>query len=196
MKKKISLLLVLFTMVIMMIAAMPASAAQKNKGAKKALKAYSKYLTKSKIRIYKGAKVIKKNQITRFAVAYIDNDNIPELIFEVGKLKDSSLVPYHVVLSYRNKKVVMLTNVTRKSKFLSYFPYMNVMMSQYDENVYPTYNINGLGVEPEDPYVEGMTDAEYDAAVKKQLESIVGDTPQTEFDWKKNTKKNRKKFLK
>ena len=209
--------MLILTLVVAMIPAVSGEAASTKS---KALAAYKKKLSKSTVTVLpRGKKVIDidDNYVTyksskkvnvKFALAYIDNNNVPELIlqddhygygvwaYRHGKVtcvhwEDSYGDPYGY---YRKKGIYEDKTYTEGSPFYKHFyKYKSGKMTQklgkfvFQEG------------EPEAEYYihSGSSSREVSKSTfRKKLKSYVGSTKVTKFKMHKNTSKNRKKYLK
>lgn len=209
--------MLILALVAAMIPAVPGEAASTKS---KALAAYKKKLSRSTVTVLpKGKKVIdlddnyvtyksSKKSNVKFALAYIDNNNVPELIlqddhygygvwaYRHGKVtcvhwEDSYGAPYGY---YRKKGIyedIVYSEGTPFTK--SFYKYKSGKM---------TLKLSKF------VYCEGEPDAEYytgsmlygkevsKSTFRKKLKSYVSSTKVTKFKMHKNTSKNRKKYLK
>ena len=215
-KNKIVRALELLLILMLVFTAIPAMPGEAASAKSKALSAYKKKLSASKVTVLPAGKKVTVNYydtITykysrraniKFDLAYIDNDNIPELIlqdnrycygvwtYKSGKVKcvlwgDSLTDPYGY---YRKKGIYEDVHYTEGSPFYKqFYQFKNGKMS---------HKMTKIVLE------EGEPDAEYiihsktvsKAAFKKKLKSYVGNTHVTKISLKKNTSTNRKKYLK
>lgn len=209
--------MLIMALVIAMIPTMPGEAASKKS---KALNAYKKKLSQSTVTVIpKGKRVItwddkivtyksSKRANVKFALAYIDNDDVPELILQDtyygygvwvytgGKVKcvhwgDSYDEPYGY---YRKKGMYEDISHSEGTPFgKRFYKFKNNKM---------TFKLLKW------VYCEGQPEAEYSiissgkekyvskATFKKKLKSYVGNTKVTKITMRKNTSSNRKKYLK
>ena len=206
-------LLLILTLVFTAIPAMPGEAASTKS---KALSAYKKKLSASKVTVLPPGKKVtvnyydtvtyrySKSAAVKFAIAYIDNDNIPELIlqdnrycygvwtYKSGKVRcvhwgDSLTDPYGY---YKKKGIFEDLHYTEGSPFYKYFyQFRNGKM---------THKLTKIVQEQGQPYAEYMIRSRMvsKAVFKKKLKSYVGNKQVTKISLRKNTRANRKKYLK
>lgn len=210
--------LLAFAMVLALVPPVQGEAASTKS---KALSAYKKLLSKSTVAVLpKGKKVMDRNDdyVTyksskrsnvKFAIAYIDNDNVPELILEddyygygvwrykSGKVQcvqwgDTYDEPYGY---YKKKSIYVDTGYTEGTPFYRhYYSYKNGKMTKklywfvwYEDSDDPDDST------PE--YYIGKTQVSK-SKFEKKLKSYVGSTKITKINLKKNNSANRKKYLK
>ena len=216
--KALELLLILM-LVFTAIPAMPGEAASTKS---KAMSAYKKKLSSSKLTVLPaGRKVMNRNDryVTyryskranvKFAIAYINNDNVPELI-----LKDNYYG--YGVWAYQNGRVkCVLWGDTYDDPYGYYRKkgiYEDIGWSEGSPFTKSFYQFkNGKMTEKLSKFVyqEGQAEADYymhsssyrypreisKATFKKKLKSYVGSTHVTKISLKSNTSANRKKYLK
>lgn len=212
-------ILLILMLVLTAIPAMPGEAASTKS---KALSAYKKKLSASKVTVLPaGKKVIdrddrnvtyksSKRANVKFAIAYINNDNVPELILEdekygygvwtyrSGKVKcvhwgDTYYSPYGY---YRKKGIYEDIAWSEGSPFTKcFYQFKNGKMTEkLNKFVYQEG-------EPEAEYYLISSSSRYSkeiskATFKKKLKSYVGSTNVTKLSLKHNTSSNRKKYLK
>lgn len=210
-------LLLILALVFTMIPVMPGEAASTKS---KAIAAYKKKLSKSKVTVLpRGKKVldINDNYVTyrsskkanvKFALAYIDNNNVPELILEDshygygvwtykgGKVTcvlwgDSYDEPYGY---YRKKGIYEERSWTEGSPFYKiFYKYKNGKMTKkLTKFVYEVGEPEAEYYFCTKPYYTSVSKATF----RKKLKSYVGSTKVTKFKLKKNNSSNRKKYLK
>ncbi len=197
-------ILLLFLMLV--LAALPLNA-QAASQKTKAIKAYTKMMSKSTMRW--GAdtyytKVPTKN--CEFAIAYIDNDSVPELI--VRNTRDiTHIAGFGVVYTYRNGKVQVVKNIHIDDKFY-YYKKKGVFVSMYvsggTAESYWTLSKGKAVCRLSKEY--RMIDRKYTyyAASKKTskkkfnaaLKKLVGSKKKTAVKFYKNTAAARKKYMK
>ena len=211
-------LLLIFMLVFTAIPAMPGEAASTKS---KALSAYKKKLSASKVTVLPaGKKVMNRNDdyVTyryskrakvKFAIAYINNDNVPELILEDknygygvwaykgGKVKcvlwgDTYYSPYGY---YRKKGIYEDIAWSEGTPFTKcFYQFKNGKMTgKLHKFVYEQGR-------PEADYYQISSSSRYPkeiskAVFKKKLKSYVGNTKVTKLSLKSNTSSNRKKYL-
>ncbi|MDO5132580.1 MAG: hypothetical protein Q4D81_06325 [Eubacteriales bacterium] len=207
----------ILAMVFCLIPAMSGEAASTKS---KALSAYKKKLSQSTITVLpKGEKVLDRNDnyVTyksskksnvEFAIAYIDNNNVPELILEDknygygvwtyrnGKVKcvlwgDTYDAPYGY---YRKKGIYEDIAYSEGTPFTKCFykfkdGKMTLKLSKF---------VYEKGHAEADYYIGGTYSGRQVslAEFRKKLKSYVGNTKVTKIKMKSNSKKNRNKYLK
>lgn len=211
-------LLLILMLVFTAIPAMPGEAASTKS---KAMSAYKKKLSSSKLTVLPaGRKVMNRNDryVTyryskranvKFAIAYINNDNVPELILEDktygygvwayqgGKVKcvhwgDTYNSPYGY---YRKKGIYEDIAWSEGSPFTKcFYKFKNGKMT---EKLQKFVIQEG---EAEAYYFQVSSSSRYPkeiskAVFKKKLKSYVGSTHVTKISLKSNTSANRKKYL-
>lgn len=207
--------ILILALVVAMIPAMPGEAASTKS---KAMAAFKKKLSASTVTVLpKGKKVINlndkkvtykssKTKNVKFAIAYIDNNNVPELILED---------PFYGygVWAYKGGKVTCVLWGDSYCKTYGYYKkkgiYEDITYSEGSPFTKSFYQYkNGKMTERLSKFVhqEGRPEADYSfhnpykevskAAFKKRLNSYVGKTAVTKLYPVKNTSKNRKKYLK
>lgn len=197
-------MLLLFLMLV--FAALPLNA-QAASQKTKALKAYTKMMSKSTMRWGTDTyytKVPTKN--CEFAIAYIDKDSVPELI--VRNYRDiTHIAGYGVVYTYRNGKVQVVSNIDIDDKFY-YYKKKGVFVTTYilggTAEGYWTLSKGKAVCRLSKQY--RMIDKKYTyfAASKKiskakfnaALKKLVGSQKKTAVKFYKNTAAARKKYLK
>ena len=221
-KNKMVKALELFLILMLVLTAIPAMPGEAASTKSRALSAYKKKLSASKVTVLPAGKKVQnrndryvtyrysKRANVKFAIAYINNDNVPELILEdrhygygvwtykSGKVKcvhwgDTYYSPYGY---YRKKGIYEDISWSEGSPFTKcFYQFKNGKMTE---------KLNKF------VYEEGRPDADYyqfsgssrypkeisKAVFKKKLKSYVGKTNVTKLSLKTNTSSNRKKYLK
>ncbi len=204
-RKTAKLLLLLGLIMSLTFALSFTSQAASNKT--KALKAYKKMLSQTTID-RNGWPIKSKN--CQFSIAYIDNDNVPELV-----LYNDQDVPhmggYGTLFTYRKGKVQFVAEMNLDSSSLAgYYKKKGIYTSYYyqgGESI--SYNklskgasstvlsqsrrLIGLKMGPWS-YRKNITDITK-KQFTKQLKKYVGSKKITKFKFYKNTAKNRKKYV-
>lgn len=210
MKKHFKKTLLFMLVLIMALIPLKAEAASQKT---KALKAYNKMLAKKTIRWGTDSSypsIPTKN--CKFAVAYIDNDSIPELI--VYNAKDvPHMVGYGMVYTYKNGKVKAVENVNIDAKFY-YYSKKGVFVTSYCQGgvTYTYFKLSkGKAAEklqqgkpvypPNAPYYYYKISKDKRSQITKKsftkaLNNMVGKKKKTTAKFYKNTSGNRKKYLK
>ena len=201
-------LLLMITLVIAIIPAIPGEAASKKS---KAIAAYNKTLSqrtvavipekvrsRRRIRRYTPAKA----QNVKFSVAYIDNDSIPELIlddpskeyfgtwtFKNGKMKNLGIFFFDNPAGYYKKKGVFKVSHKYGNDFYKITNGKSVLILSISKDKgksskqYYSYNSKGRS--------KKISKSQFN----KKLRGYVGSTKLTRIIMHKNTKSNRKKYL-
>ena len=150
---------------------------------KKALKAYKKMLSKKKLRIdVDEAKTVRTSKLS-FAIAYIDNDNVPELILKRTDNDDIGFYCHNLFYIYRKGKTKRLTA-----------SYGNISMTGYyykKTGFFEVYEDGGTG----DFYLKLEKGKLYDTT-PNQIKWGARGEKYCKLSFHKNTKKNRQKYLK
>lgn len=201
-------LLLMITLVIAIIPAIPGEAASKKS---KAIAAYKKILSQStvavvpkkvrsrrRIRTYAPAKA--KN--VRYSVAYIDNDSIPELIlvdsskgffgiwtFKNGKMMNLDFFLYDNPVGFYKKKGVFKTSHKSGNDFY-------IITNGKSKEILFISKDKGKSSKQYYSYIpkEGSKKISK-SKFNKKLRGYVSSTKLTRFKMHKNTKSNRKKYL-
>lgn len=211
MKKRLKLLL--FMTMVMLLCALPLSASAASKKTK-ALKAYASYLSKSSITLTthtmgRTRTAPWKTKDLKFAIAYLDNDNIPELILTPKALPSIGIMTF----TYKNGKVKMTGDLlSGKSDGHEKFYYYKKKSGVAKDNgegwfEYYLYKSGSSGFRyfaEEDAehnlYRKLMPNGEVSECRKSSFNSIIkrklGTTKKTAFVFYNNTKQNRAKYLK
>lgn len=215
-KNKIIRALELLLILILVFTAIPAMPGEAASAKSKALAAYKKKLSASKVTVLPaGKKVVVHCYDTvtykyshraniKFDIAYIDNDNIPELILQDARY-------CYGVWTYKNGKVICVHWGDSLTDPYGYYRKKGIYEDIHYTEGSPFYKLfyqfkNGKMARKMTKTVleEGKSDAEYyvlskrvsKASFKKKLKSYVGSTHVTKISLKKNTSTNRKKYLK
>ena len=213
--RKISLLLLLLLLLV------PAGTAQAATQKSKALKAYSKKLSSSKVYILpKGKKYFSsinwtnkaykytKRKDVRFGLAYIDNDKVPELVLTA---MDQGCDFFYGVFTYKQGKVVRITSGAGYDMFKGYYAKKGVICIQETTEGTPYtrryYKISGTKAKSVAGHFfsspKGVSDMYYigskevsKAAFKAEYKKYVGSKKMSTVKFHPNTKTNRSKYLK
>lgn len=219
-------------LILSMVMLLPAISGYAATQKQKAMNAYKKWLGQSKVSVLKKGQEIAdyngayggvedkanytptKASKTEFAIAYIDNDNIPELIV---RTKDKR---YYSVLTYRKGKVVRLkgtqedgTYDTVKGYYKKTGVFFDVRTADFgiDRRIYYKMNatkasdkleiwINNKGSKPSKDYEyitsSGKTVSCNHSMFKEKLKNLTKGKKPTNIKYYKNTAKNRNKVLK
>ena len=151
----------------------------------------------------------------KFATAYIDNDKIPELIVYIGNSLNADVLgdhPYGQLYTYKAGKVKCLGGFSlwkpSKSKYYKKnnliadyafdssdhrIEYLKIRGDFIDLKLWKSY-ITKDSIEYY--YWNDRTEEISKKQYNKKLEKLKGNNKSSKFKWHKNTKKNRKKYLK
>ena len=181
----------------------------------KAIKAYRKKLSKSSIAVFpKGTKLYdefweppvsytstKSSQVT-FATAYITKDNVPELIVRDPKYG-------YALFTYKKGKVKRLLYWDNYDYPYGYYKkkgiYLNYASSEGTPHTDVYYKVTTTKAEKvmdvffdgNDPLYYKVRNTEVSASTfKKAKKSYIGKSKLTKIKMRKNTKANRKKYIK
>lgn len=181
----------------------------------KALSAYKKFLSKSYVKIGYGKdenyKAYPKNW--KFALAYIDNDSVPELVIDAGY--DYRSYPCTMVYAYTGGKVKKVSEETGHGATFKYYKKKGMLRYDwayhgYASKDYVRYN-SGKGThflsaytdrDGSEAYYKGSWSGRpYENEISKSLllknlRKYVGTTTPTKAVYHKNTSSNRTKYLK
>ena len=177
----------------------------------KAVRAYASFLSKTKYVKWLDQQSFSTGLAKNcyFALAYIDNNNVPELILYTP---DSYHVAgFGVMYTYRNGKVVRVSELGFDlHSTLGYYKKKNVYTDNYSWTGTGSYDyerISGrrLGtrsIKYNYRLQKWVTDGYYwndkrvsKASFNKALKKVVGNTKFTRYKFHKNTAANRKKYL-
>ena len=179
----------------------------------KAMKAYKKMMTDKYI--YKeNWRMLTKN--CHFAVAYIDNNSVPELVV-FNDWDIPHLGGYGMLYTYRNGKVQYVTGLTLdEKKTLGYYKKKGILTDAYAQQgmkgvsylklksgkvsdvLYKEYVAKGNSwkLKTYYKYASKKLTKVTKSKFNKALKSYVGSKKFTKFKFYKNTASNRKKYLK
>lgn len=212
-KKKRSLKLILMLTVLLTLLLACGMTSQAASAKSKAMKAYKTMMAKTYI--YKDNWQMKTKNCY-FAIAYIDNNSVPELI--VYNNKDiPHMGGYGMLYTYRNGKVQYVTSMTLDEKStLGYYRKKGILTDAYAQQgrkgvsfmklkngtvtsvLYKGYYHNGKKWKADEylKYSSSKVTTLTKSKFNKALKSYVGSRDLTKFKFYKNTSKNRKKYLK
>ena len=218
MKRKKSIVMCLLLLVLLAFPVSAQAASQK----KKALKAYEKFLTKETVGFLDGGGELLNVPMAacRFALAYVDNNSVPELVVyspEIEKLDWGGGLKYggdyygcYIVYTYKNGKVKR-TARTQLVKFAGYYKKEGVLAERYTikgglkENHYilkkgklkEAFSRSKGAHSKNRIYRNDMKQTVISkAAYEKGLKSLTGGRKLTKVKFRANTAANRKKYLK
>lgn len=203
MKKKsgITMLLLLLVMLFTLSITVTASAASYKT---KAIKAYKTFLAKSKIRVNNGyGNESLSTSKLKFALVYLDNDTIPELI--AYDLHGGTWYR-HFIFAYKKGKVKQISQMNSNYFAVKYYKKKGVLCCQQCDGKNEYYYVRVKGTKRTDIlYKRGskyykcvgynrksVTKSKFNSLLKK----YVGSTKTTKIRYYKNTAANRKKYLK
>ena len=201
-KLRCSLLLVLMMSILMSAIPVQAAAGKKTK----AMKAYSAFLRKKTVKV--GDDAVPAAKI-KFAIAYINNDNVPELIVRgkrgyFGKTPTDHGFQVYTFKKGKVKKTKLFYAMSENdpmidASIIKYYKKKNCVILDENYAGYVYANINGKRSWRRfyDSYYissrEGrVTKKEFEKALKK----MVGSKKAKTVKYYKNTKANRRKVLK
>lgn len=96
----------------------------------KALKAYKQYLAQSVIYPWGGDSSFEwKTSYSRFALAYVDNDAVPELV--VFNLQSGRTNGYFTLLTYKDGKVSVVATPTQLGESFGYYKKKGIFMGYH-----------------------------------------------------------------
>lgn len=95
----------------------------------KALKAYNKLLSQSKINWRNGAEV--KTSDCSFAIVYIDNNNVPELVLHIPFGILSMADGCGILYTYKNGKAIKLQNMDLFTDDFAYYKKTGIFQDQH-----------------------------------------------------------------
>ena len=148
---------------------------------KKALKAYKKMLSKKKLRInVEGANTVRTSKLS-FAVAYIDNNSVPELILKRTDDDEIGFNCHDLFYIYRKGKTKRLTA-----------SYGNVSMTGY---YYKKTGFFEVYEDGDDFYLK-LENGKLNYKEPNQVEWETSGVNKRKLSFHKNTAKNRRKYLK
>lgn len=203
-------LMVLFVAVVLMIPVQTQAASAKSK----ALKAYRKLLSKSTIKWNEYGTYVKTKNCS-FALAYVDNNSVPELILQT--YDTSHAEGYGSLYTYRNGKARLVTGLSLNGSFRYYKKkcifidnYTGSGVSQdYYTKLYKGKAYTKLGKATEYDWNGNISRKTYTncsnsssyrqiskSTFKKRLKKLVGSRKVRTVIFRANTKYNRSKYLK
>ena len=200
-------------LLLLMCMLMPAMSSQAATAKQKALKAYKKFLTKTYVNYDINYDVKIKN--CKFALAYMDNDSIPELI--LTDLDGAChMGGYGILYTYRNVKVTKVTRLTMDGTFYYYKKkgiyidrymgygykseiYVKLSKGKITELLNKSGQMNDKGTIINADYGLIKSDMSFQTISKssfsRRLKKLVGSTQKSTLKFYKNTKTNRNKVL-
>lgn len=210
---------VILLLTIAMGIILPARKVEAASTRKKAMKAYKKMLSKSVLKTHvEGTPKIKTSKL-EFGTAYIDNNNVPELVVRRRDKKGFYMATDILIYTYYKGKVRQLSfsygngiqddGGSDYYKKPCYYKKTGVIFSseQYGEQIYwklskgkikacgPWYTHKDFSEEGVDEYYNGdnrISGSEFISLVRK----VTRNKKASYFKFRKNTSKNRKKYLK
>lgn len=209
MKKKRIFVTCLTIVVLTLALTLTASAASKKK---KAVNAYKKFLSKSTITIQNPKTKVKTKKL-KFAVVYLDNDNIPELI--IDRTSTLAKMPWgapafspncYLIYKYTGK-VKQIAHANSNFAINTYFKGKSIFVQSgfiddgNGKKTFNTYNhitgskLTQIASQVGDKYLvnnKEATKADYEKEIKK----YTGGASPTSIKYYKNTASNRKKKIK
>lgn len=169
----------------------------------KALRAYEKFLSKGTIAWDTNYKVPAKD--CEFAIAYLDQDKVPELILHNSSV--SHVAAYGRIFTYKNGKVKRVGTVDMDDSKFYYYKKKGIFISHYENGgSFDNYRkiIKGKIVHKlqKGRQIPENRTRYYDAGRKEisksrfnqELKKLVGSKKKTSAKFHKNTSKSRKKY--
>lgn len=215
-KKKMKLFwvcVVAFTMALLMSMTVQAGTPKSN-----ALKAYKKLLSQKTVKWGDSSRLKVPLKDCQFAIAYIDNDTVPEL-FIYNNTVTSHADGLALMYTYKNGKLRFVGNQFMDMGVFSYYKKKGIYTDNHFQmgvvvNTYKKLS-NYRGVVKLRTYKE-VADVDRDGKLTttycvvgngnskevskskfdNELKKLVGSQKKTSLVWRKNTKANRTKFLK
>jgi len=170
----------------------------------KALNAYKKFLAEKEIPWDKNFKIPASD--CKFAIAYVDNDKIPELILNTNAVPH--MAGYGRIFTYKNGKVKRVGPVEMDANKFSYYKKTGVFISCYVQGGV-TYSYRKLTKgkivhkvqKGEDAfgkkeYLDSNSKQISKSTFDKTVKKLVGSKKKTSAKFYKNTASNRKKHCK
>ena len=203
-KKTLRNLLLLTVLLVLALAPMNAQAASQKT---KALKAYQTFLKKSTVKL--SGRTCKLAS-AKFAIVYIDNDSVPELLVQPYYKMGNNKLSITALYTYKNNKMVRLfvsNNGLTYSK-CSYYKKTGTFLryiSHGDYQSYYYYKLSGkkLTKKLAKEWEAGKTTYHKASGAKitksqfnKQLKSLTRSKKATTIPLRKNTASNRSRYLK
>ncbi|MCD8348922.1 MAG: hypothetical protein LUD16_13475 [Lachnospiraceae bacterium] len=208
MKKSLVMFLLLFSIFLLPHLSVEAASSKSA-----ALKAYKKFLAQETIPwgddSYYTA-VPTKN--CSFAIAYIDNNSVPELIIR-NSTDITHLAGWGVIYTWRNGEMTLVGNIDYDGSFY-YYKKKGIYVTSYTMGgtaykyfklskgtaTYKLSMINRIVVTPSSnstvtSYYNGSGKEISSSAFNSKLAKLTGSTNRTELTLYKNTARNRKKYL-
>lgn len=176
--KRIKNIFIFLVVVIFMLVPKSVEAASQKTAA---LTSYAKFLANpnNQIRIYNSICLTKN---CYFEIAYIDNNNVPELVLYTP---DSCHVSgFGVLYTYRNGKMQKVSPLhLDKRSTLGYYSKKGILKDNY--------SVTGMSKD----FYDRLSGTSLKAIAYKNLKKYVGKTKLKKFKFYKNTATNRKKYL-
>lgn len=183
-------------------------AAEKSTNKQKVIKNYKKFLKKANISWGNNENVPLDK--CYFALVYVNNDNIPELLLCTKDYGSTShATGYGAIYSFSKNKVKMISNLAFEKREFKYYKKKSLYIDTYSRNgnfyqnyyLYPHKAI-GYTLNRSASTGEGVLyrDANYNDLKKEDFEKLIksysNNTKSTKAKFRKNNEKNRKKYLK
>lgn len=151
---------------------------------KKALKAYQEFLKSGYINIEENDIPVPK-RLCKFALIYLDNDSIPELVINYDGMEFDNPWINGVLYSYIGGRIKKL-DVMGMMDHLSYYKKKGVLAD------YSYSDLGGVGIS-----YSRLNNGKYQNSLSaSKIKKYVGNTKQTRVKFYKNTETNRQKYLK
>ena len=208
MSKKLRLSLLFILMLTILMSAIPVQAATSTKT--KAMKAYNTFLSRKTVKVANDTVPSAK---VKFAIAYIDNDDVPELIvrgthtYSIGLQSGKPTDHGFQVYTFKNgkvKKTGLFYAIDKidpgiDASITKYYKKKNcvIAVENYSGDKYTDIRGKVSLIKFNDSFYTGNRDKKITKKeFAKTLKKIVGSKKATTVKYYKNTKANRKKILK
>lgn len=199
-KKYRGWLIVLCTLMVFLAA--PGITAEAAPAKTKALKAYEKFLSKKEIAWDANYKVPAAD--CEFAIVYLDNDNVPELVLHNTSVPH--MAGFGRIFTYKNGKVKRAGSVDMDNNAFCYYKKTSVFISCYvNGGVFDNYRTLTKGKlvhklqkgitlpENKTRYYNANRKEISKSTFSKELKKLVGSKKKTRVKFYKNTSSGRKK---
>lgn len=203
-KKNLRNLLLLAVLLVLALEPMNAQAASQKT---KALKAYKSFLKKSTVKL-NGRSCKLSN--AKFAVVYIDNNSVPELLVETYYKIGNDKISMNALYTYKNNKMVQLFSVNNGLAYSRCYYYKKTgifhrYISHGDYQSYYYYRLSGKKMTRKlaEEWEAGKTTYYKNSGKKitkskfnKELKTLTRSKKVESITLRKNTASNRSKYLK
>ena len=167
----------------------------------KATSAYRSFMSKSKIPWGTYSRLKVSTSKCSFTLAYINNDNIPELVVTTHEVAHA--VGYGAIFTYKNGKVQGVANFNQDDSKFKYYKKKGVYPNSGSDCVLATFYNNGVRTDMKKgtTYYKankyGVRTKTSKSTFNKTLKKLVGNNKKVaKVSLKKNTAANRKKYIK